>query len=61
MIRIDDRLTKPMPSEPERSAPEQGGPGKPDVNRPSGPNELMKRLKKVDPDQAKRYRQRSGE
>lgn len=61
MIVADDRLRRPMPSEPQRTAPDQGGPGKPDVDRPSAPNELMKRLKKVDPDQAKRYRQRSGQ
>lgn len=61
MIQPDgDRLTRPMEPEtgPKRSEP---GPTRPQVNRPDGGNELLKRMKKVDPDQAKKYRQRSGE
>ena len=61
MIVNIDRLTRPTPTEPERRSGEEGGPGKPDVSRPAGPNELLKRLKNVDPDQAKKYRQRSGQ
>ncbi len=61
MIWKADRLTRPGTPEPERKLGDDEGPSKPDVNRPSGPNELMKRMKKVDPEQAKRYRQRSGE
>lgn len=56
-----DRLTRPGTPEPERRLDDGGGPNKPDVKRPDGPNELLRRMKKVDPDQAKRYRQRSGE
>ena len=56
-----DRLTRPMPSEPERKLGDESGPSSPDVRRPEGGNELLRRLKKVDPDQAKKYRQRSGE
>lgn len=56
-----DRLTRPMPATPDRKQGDDGGPSVPDVRKPSGENELMKRMKKVDPDQAKRYRQRSGE
>ncbi|MCC6351746.1 MAG: ubiquitin-like protein UBact, partial [Fimbriimonadaceae bacterium] len=37
------------------------GPSRPNVPKPGGPNELIKRLRKVDPDQAKKYRQRSGQ
>jgi hypothetical protein len=55
-----DRLTRP-PTEPGRKSGEESGPTRPDVQRPEGGNELLKRLKKVDPDQAKRYRQRSGQ
>ena len=55
-----DRLTRP-PTEPGRKHADESGPGRPDVKRPEGGNELLKRLKKVDPDQAKRYRQRSGQ
>jgi len=56
-----DRATRPNSPEPERKLGDEGGPSKPDLNRPAPPNELMRRLKKVDPDQAKRYRQRSGQ
>ena len=56
-----DRLTRPIPSEPGRKNGDDSGPSVPDVRRPGGDNELLKRMKKVDPDQAKRYRQRSGE
>ena len=56
-----ERLTRPLTREPERKLGDEGGPGKPDIKRPEGGNELLKRMKKVDPDQAKKYRQRSGE
>jgi hypothetical protein len=61
IIKSDDRLTKPLTREPERKLGDDGGPSQPDVQRPDGGNELLRRMKKVDPDQAKRYRQRSGE
>ncbi len=54
-----DRLTRPL-NEPGKKT-EEGGPGRPDVRKPGGDNELMRRMRKVDPDQAKRYRQRSGQ
>ncbi len=56
-----ERLTRPLTREPERKLGDDGGPGVPDVRKPGGENELMKRMKKIDPDQAKKYRQRSGE
>ena len=55
-----DRLTRPLSPEPERKLGDEPGPSRPDVQRPEG-NELLKRMKRVDPDQAKKYRQRSGE
>ena len=55
-----DRLQRP-PTEPGRKSGDQPGPSAPDIKRPEGGDELMRRLKKVDPDQAKRYRQRSGQ
>ncbi len=36
------------------------GPSAPKVDKPST-EELLKRMRRVDPDQAKRYRQRTGE
>jgi hypothetical protein len=56
-----DRTTRRFEPEPERKLGDDSGPTKPDVKRPGGPNELLKRMKRVDPDQAKKYRQRSGE
>jgi hypothetical protein len=61
IIRAEDRLTKPLQREPEKKLGDDGGPSKPDVRKPEGGNELLRRMKKVDPDQAKKYRQRSGE
>lgn len=61
ITRGDDRLTRPTPASPDRKGGDETGPSRPDITRPDGPNELMRRLKKVDPDQAKKYRQRSGQ
>lgn len=36
------------------------GPNSPKVEKPNT-EELLKRMRKVDPDQAKRYRQRTGQ
>jgi len=56
-----DRLTRPLTREPDKKLGDESGPSKPDIKRPGGDNELLRRMKKVDPDQAKRYRQRSGQ
>ncbi len=56
-----DRLTKPMSPGPAKKLGDESGPTKPEISKPGGGNELLRRMKKVDPDQAKRYRQRSGE
>lgn len=58
--RAQERITRPMPAEPLRKEGDGGGPGKPDVKRPDT-GDLLKRMKRVDPDAARRYRQRSGE
>ena len=55
-----DRLPRPASPGTKRLG-EDGGPSAPDIKRPGGGNELLKRMKKVDPDQAKKYRQRSGQ
>lgn len=60
-IHADDRLTKPLTPEPGRKGGDETGPSRPDIRKPEGGNELLKRLRKVDPDQAKKYRQRSGQ
>jgi hypothetical protein len=60
LTRVEERITRPMPVAPERKEGDGGGPGKPDVRRPDT-SDLLKRMKRVDPEQARRYRQRSGE
>jgi hypothetical protein len=58
---MPDRIQKPQPAIP---APGGGGggdsPRSPQVEKPNT-EELLKRMRKVDPDQAKRYRQRTGQ
>lgn len=61
IVTGQDRLQKPVTKEPEKKLGDEGGPSKPDIRKPGAENELMRRMKKVDPDQAKKYRQRSGE
>lgn len=59
--RTDDRLTRRPERETERKTGDDSGPTKPDIERPTLPDELLKRMRKVDPDRAKNYRQRSGQ
>lgn len=58
--QFEERRTIPMPEPARKLGDGGGGPGRPDVKRPDS-RRLMDRMKRVDPDQAKRYRQRSGE
>lgn len=55
-----DRRISPSPKEGERKLGEPG-PKTPEIGRPSAENELLKRMRRIDPDQAKKYRQRSGQ
>ena len=59
---MPDQNQKTRPSGgggPDSPAP-GGGPSAPKVDRPNV-DDLLKRMRKVDPDQAKRYRQRTGQ
>ena len=49
--------TRPVPPAPGGGG---DGPASPKVDKPNT-EELLKRMRKVDPDQARRYRQRTGE
>ncbi len=60
-LRIEDRKTIPTTPSPGRKLDDTPDPARPTVPKPGGDNELMRRLRKVDPDQAKKYRQRSGQ
>jgi hypothetical protein len=56
-----ERIQKPV--EPVPWGPKQGdggGPRSPDVSRPDT-KDLLKKMRKVDPNQSKRYRQRTGQ
>lgn len=55
-----ERRERDLPP-PVRKPSEDDGPAKRKVDKPGGDDELLKRLRKVDPDRAKKYRQRSGE
>lgn len=60
---MPERKTQPTTEEPwakPNDGGDQGGPRTPDVERPNT-RELLERMKRVDPRQARRYRQRSGE
>ena len=60
-VTDEDRATRPAgPADPLRKEGDESGPSKPDVQRPDR-SDLLKRMKRVDPDQARRYRQRSGQ
>lgn len=54
-----ERPADPLGKPPGNREPE-AGPKRPETGSPSKDN-LMKRMKKVDPKQAERYRQRTGE
>lgn len=54
-----ERPVDPLGKPPGHREPEKG-PTRPDTDSPSKDN-LLKRMRKVDPKQAERYRQRTGE
>ena len=58
----DETMRRPLPSDPlqKPGGDPDSGPSKPKVSRPDT-RQLLDRMKRVDPDQAKRYRQRSGQ
>lgn len=58
---MPDPTRKIKPTNPSPGGGGDGeGPKEPKVNKPNT-DDLLKRMKKVDPDQAKRYRQRTGQ
>ncbi len=61
-FQADDTMRRPLPSTPiERpGGDDNSGPSAPKVKRPDN-KQLLERMKRVDPEQAKRYRQRSGQ
>ena len=57
---MPDRIQKPQPTTPPPGGGSGDNPRSPQVDKPNT-EELLKRMRKVDPDQAKRYRQRTGQ
>lgn len=58
---MPERREGPIEPMPKPAGPEEGsGPRRPETGSPDKDN-LMKRMRKVDPKQAERYRQRTGE
>lgn len=57
-----ERRERPFEPVPRPASPseEERGPRRPDAGSPDRDN-LLKRMRKVDPKQAERYRQRTGE
>ena len=58
---MPDRTQKPV--SPVPWGPKEGdggGPKAPDISKPDT-RDLLKRMRRVDPDQSKRYRQRTGQ
>ncbi|MEO6202413.1 MAG: ubiquitin-like protein UBact [Nitrospirales bacterium] len=54
-----ERPVDPL-SKPSGPGDQESGPKRPETDSPS-PDNLMKRMRKVDPKQAEKYRQRTGE
>ena len=58
MIEFSERA--PRPRKPLDGGEEESGPRRPKVERPNT-DDLLRRMRKVDPNQARRYRQRTGQ
>lgn len=59
-ISMPDQLQKPRSNSPTPGGGGGGEPTAPKVDKPDV-EQLLKRMKKVDPDQARKYRQRTGQ
>ena len=60
IARFEERIPRPAPPQPRQGGPGEGGPKQPEIGRPNS-KDLLERMRRVDPNQARRYRQRSGE
>ena len=59
--QFPDRTQRPTSPAPwDKKQGDEGGPQRPDVEAPDT-KELLKKMRRVDPNQAKRYRQRTGQ
>jgi hypothetical protein len=60
VIGVQERKQRPVPQEPWQKPGDGEGPRRPEIRRPDS-RELLERMRRVDPNTARRYRQRSGE
>jgi hypothetical protein len=61
LMPMPERTQKPAGPAPwERKQGDGDGPKSPDVQKPDT-RSILERMRKVDPDQARRYRQRTGQ
>ncbi len=60
-LTMRDRAPRPKgPADSGEDGNQETGPSRPKVERPNT-DDLLKRMRKVDPNQARRYRQRTGQ
>ena len=60
-FQMRDRAPRPTkPTDGPDGSEDDAGPRRPKVDRPTT-DDLLRRMRKVDPNQARRYRQRTGE
>ncbi|MCH8293428.1 MAG: ubiquitin-like protein UBact [Candidatus Poribacteria bacterium] len=59
-IYLRDRKQRPTGPVGPGDGGDDDGPKRPDVNKPNT-RELLRRMRRVDKDQSRRYRQRTGE
>ncbi len=57
---MPERIQRPIPQDPLTKPGDDDGPRTPNVPKPDT-ERLLERMRRVDPRQAQRYRQRSGE
>jgi hypothetical protein len=60
IAHFEERIPRPAPPQRREGGDPGGGPRQPEVGRPNA-KDLLERMRRVDPNQARRYRQRSGE
>ena len=60
LIYLRDRIQRPVKPANPGDGGDDDGPKRPDVTRPDTRN-LVRRMRRVDKDQSRRYRQRTGE
>ena len=60
-LQYRDRAPRPVkPMDGDGDGDQDEGPRRPKVERPNT-DDILRRMRKVDPNQARRYRQRTGE